>query len=109
MLSCCLSPVLSFCKNCKLLDLSFLRYHCREQRVKCIGYTKLGPVSTVCSCSSKCKAKWRIGYTRKAVLLLPIVIQLTSLVLCKSVGVCVGVGVGVGVGIGVGKGVWRQG
>ena len=34
------------------------------------------------------------GYTRKAILLLPIVIQLTYLVLCEGVGANVGVGVG---------------
>ena len=45
-----------------------------------------------------------MGYIRKViVVLLPIVIQLTSL------GFCEGVGEGVGVAFGIRKGVWRQG
>ena len=32
---------------------------CRDQQVKCIGYTKSGPANTDCSCnSSKCNAKY---------------------------------------------------
>ena len=48
----------------------------RDYLVKCIGYTKSGQANTVCNCNSGCE-----GYTRKAILLLPTVIQLTSLVL----------------------------
>ena len=59
--------------------------------MKCIGYTKSGPANI--------RQSGGVGYTRKAILFLPIVIQLTSLVLCE----------GVGVGVGVGKGVWRWG
>ena len=50
---------------------------------------------------AKVRQSGREGYTRKALRLLPIVIQLTSLVL--------GEGVGADVGVGVGKVVWRPG
>ena len=45
-------PVLSFSKNCKLLDLRFVRCHNKDSWVKCIRYTKSGPARPVCSGTS---------------------------------------------------------
>ena len=91
-----LCSVLSCSKNWLYLVLSFVRCHCREQQVKCIGYTKQCRQTQVAPTGSKHKAMWRGWLQQESH-------PLTHVLLIHSVSVWVGIGADVR------NGVWKGG